>query len=50
MGTSKFQQHHEAIMFKDQSKVKDLIRARKEHKHKANMKKINTIKVKKVFN
>jgi hypothetical protein len=50
MGTSKYEQHHNAIMFKDQPKVKEIIRARKEHKYKTNMKKINTIKVKKVFN
>jgi len=50
MGTSKYEQHHNSILFKDQPKVKEIIRARKEHKYKTNMKKINTIKVKKVFN
>ena len=49
-GTSKFEQHHNAVTFKEQPKVKEIIRARKEHKYKTNMKKINSIKVKKVFN
>ena len=47
-GTSKFENSKNKETFKDQPKLKEMLRNRIEKKRKTNMKKINTIKIKKV--
>lgn len=49
-GKSKYQDHHDAKVFKDAPKLKDQLKDKIENKRKSNMKKINSIKIRKVKN
>jgi len=49
-GNSKYEDHKNKEVFKDQLKMKDELKQRIEKTRKVNMKKINTIKVKKQIN
>jgi hypothetical protein len=49
-GKSKFEDHQNKKLFTDQPKMKEMLRTKIEKKKKLNMKKINTIKVKRVKN
>jgi len=44
-GVSKFEAHKNAAAFKDQPKMKDMLRAKQDKKRTVNMKKINQIKI-----